>query len=170
MSIISPWSQFSPPDRKQPRYQLGKGSLANRNGRGSMIPTNVRCIESTKAGKKTKIAWKTPRMGGFFFFRRLLFYELMCSSMLILRGNHMEGSQILFNSDSNSRSPSVCSSSGTWQLSKFGHRDPSFPSWLSNKKRWWLFWCHLCSLHGLSISKATGWCAFRRLLSLRRRF
>lgn len=67
MSIISPWSQFSPPDRKQPRYQLGKGSLANRNGRGSMIPTNVRCIESTKAGKKTKIAWKTPRMGGFFF-------------------------------------------------------------------------------------------------------
>lgn len=92
-----------------------------------MIPTSD--VWKTKAGKK--ISWKTPRTGGFFFGDCFLWTDVFINAHL--RGNHMEGSQILFNSDSNSRSPSVCSSSGTWQLSKFGHRDPS---WLSNKKKW----------------------------------
>lgn len=155
---------------KTAKVPTWKGFLGESEWKGVNDTNQRQMYRINQSRKKNKNSMKNSKNGRFFFFRRLLFYELMCSSMLILRGNHMEGSQILFNSDSNSRSPSVCSSSGTWQLSKFGHRDPSFPSWLSNKKRWWLFWCHLCSLHGLSISKATGWCAFRRLLSLRRRF
>lgn len=132
MSIISPWSDFTT-GSWQPRYQLGKDSLANRNGRGSMIPTNVRCIESTKAGKKNRME-KLQEWEVFSGDCDIIWTDVFINAHL--RGNHVEGAQILFNSDSNSRSPSVCSSSGTWQLSKFGHRDPS---WLSNQKRRWLF-------------------------------
>ena len=152
---------FSPQDLGSQGTNLER--IPWRIGMELVNDTNVRCIESTKAGK-TKIAWKTPRMGGFFSGDGFLWTDVksMLICVEITWKEHRFCSTLTQIPEAQVSVPRQEPGNSANLVTETHH---DFPT-----KKMMTFWCHLCSLHGLSISKATGWCAFRRLLSLRRRF